>query len=148
LSKELLAQNNATHQQIYPMEEIAYKEAHPIMSDRSSSHAKSPVNQQLVVTGTSSYRTTKAGAHPKDGQYAPSEQSSLYATTPVNQQMGTLQPQSCGRFSSLDISNAYYVPPYAHGKYVKYQQFQYGNSQLWMSFQSEQPNISRGGIHS
>jgi hypothetical protein len=49
-SKELLAQNNAARQQISPMEEIAYKEAHRPMSDRSSSRAMSPVNQQLVVT--------------------------------------------------------------------------------------------------
>jgi hypothetical protein len=87
-SKELLAQNNATHQQISLMKESAYKEAH--MSDRSSSHAVSPVNQQLVVTRPSSYRTTTAGAHPKDGHYAPSEQSSSYATTPVNQQLGVI----------------------------------------------------------
>jgi hypothetical protein len=74
-SKELLAQNNAAHQQISPMEEIAYTEAHRLMLDRSSSHAMSPVNQQLVVTHPSLYRTTTAGTHPKDGHYAPSEQS-------------------------------------------------------------------------
>jgi hypothetical protein len=143
--KELLAQNNATYQQISPMEEIAYKEAHRLMSDRSSSHAMSPVNQHLVGTRPSSYRTTTAGDHPKYGHYAPSEQSSSYATTPVNKQLGMWQPQSCGRFSSSDIYNAYYVPPHAHGQYVNYQQFQCGNSQPWMSFGSEQPNISRGG---
>jgi hypothetical protein len=93
----------------------------------------SQVNQQLVVTRPSSYRTKTAGTHPKDGHYAPSEQSSSYATTPVNQQLGKCQPQSCGRFSSLDISNDYYVPLHAHGQYVNYQQFQYGNSQPWMS---------------
>jgi hypothetical protein len=32
-SKELLAQNNAKHQQISPMEVIAYHEAHRLMSD-------------------------------------------------------------------------------------------------------------------
>jgi hypothetical protein len=139
--KELLAQNNATHQRISPMEEIAYKEEHRLMSDRSSSHAMSPVNQQLEVTRPSSYRTTTAGAHPKSGRYAILEQSSPYATAPVNQQLGMWQPQSCGRFSSSDISNAYDVPPHAHGQYVNYQQFQYGNYQPWMSFGLEQPNI-------
>jgi hypothetical protein len=57
------------------MEEIAYTEAHRLMLDRSSSHAMSPVNQQLVVTRPSLYRMTTAGTHPKDGHYAPSEQS-------------------------------------------------------------------------
>jgi predicted NodU family carbamoyl transferase len=71
-SKELLAQNNATYQQISPKEQIAYKEAH--MAYRFSSHAVSPVNQQLVVTRPSSHRTTTAGTHPKDGHYAPSDQ--------------------------------------------------------------------------
>jgi hypothetical protein len=62
----------------------------------------------------------------------------------VNQQLGTWKPQSCGRFSSSDISKAYYVPPHAHGQYVNYQQFQYGNSQPWMSLGSEQPTLSMG----
>jgi hypothetical protein len=131
-SKELLAQKNATHQQFSPMKEIAYEEAHRLMSDQSSSHAMSPVNHQLVVTRPSSYRTTTAGTHPKDGHYVTSEQSSSYATTLVNQQLGRWQPQSCGRFSSSDISNDYYVPPHAHGQYVNNHQFQYGNSQPWL----------------
>jgi hypothetical protein len=110
-------------------------------SEQSSSYATTPVNKQLVVMRPSSYRTTKAVAHPTDGHYAPSEQSLSYANTPVNQQLGNWQPQSCGRFSLSYISNAYYAPPHAHGQYVNYQQFKYSNSQPWMSFGSDHPNI-------